>query len=459
MDAAFRELIVRYNRPGPRYTSYPPAVYFSDQVPAEQLVAQIGDGGGPLSLYVHLPFCESLCWFCGCNTITSRARMQAELYLDLLECEFALTTAALQRAGGKPAAERPVVQLHFGGGTPNFLTPAQILRLGGLIRRHFHFAADAECSVELDPRRLSLEQVEAFAQIGMNRASFGVQDCDPVVQAAIHRRQSTEVNTRAMRWLRDNAFGSVNVDLIYGLPHQSVGSFGATLEEVLALQPDRFAVFSYAHVPWIRPAQKLLERDNALPGPELKVELLSCVLERLGAAGYRAIGMDHFARPEDELCIAQQQGTLQRNFQGYSTRVDCEILAFGLSSISQTRGSYRQNFKDMARYRAALRQGQIPIERGYLLTEEDGRRRTLIMRLMCDLRLDFAAMGARLGVDFQTHFADALKALEPFAGDGLVTIDADALQVTERGRWFIRNIAMCFDATLPPAQRRYSQTL
>lgn len=449
-SATFRELIARYNRPGPRYTSYPPAVHFTPQVSAEVLAGQTGSGQGPLSLYFHLPFCESLCWFCGCNTITTRSRSHADAYLDLLECELELTVPLLGSGGAgdheSKICPRPVVQLHFGGGTPNFLSVAQIHRLGAMIARHFRFAADAECGVELDPRRLSQAQVAAFAQIGMNRASFGVQDCDPQVQAAIHRRQSTAANVNAMRWLREAGFASVNVDLIYGLPHQSLASFGATLDAVLALEPDRFAVFSYAHVPWLRPAQKLLERGNALPGPELKLSLLSLVLERLGAAGYRAIGMDHFARPGDELCIAQEQGTLQRNFQGYSTRGNCEIVGFGVSSISQTPYSYRQNFKDMAAYRTALQEGRLPIERGYILGGEDVLRRTVIMRLMCDLQLDFAVMGSRLGVDFCAHFADALRSLAPFVADGLVQLGADSLKVTALGRWFIRNIALCFDA-------------
>lgn len=446
-NAIFSDLISRYNRPGPRYTSYPPAVHFSEKVSRERLLAEIGSGQGPLSLYFHLPFCESLCWFCGCNTITTRNHGQADGYLDLLERELALTAEHLG-AGADGLCERPVVQLHFGGGTPNFLSPEQILRLGGMIARHFRFAPDAERGVELDPRRLSAAQVEAFAAIGMNRASFGVQDCEPKVQEAIHRVQSRRHNEQAMQWLRASGFESVNVDLIYGLPHQSPESFTRTLEEVLRLDPDRFAVFSYAHVPWLRPAQKNLEKGGALPGPQQKVELLSLVLRRLSAAGYRAIGMDHFARPQDELCRAQEQGTLQRNFQGYSTRADCEIVAFGVSSISQTPRSYRQNHKDLREYRAALEAGVLPLERGYLLSDEDVLRRTTIMQLMCNLELDYAAMSARLGVDFADHFAGALAALRPFADDALVTLEPDRLRVTPLGRWFIRNIAMCFDAYL-----------
>lgn len=449
-NAIFSDLIHRYNRPGPRYTSYPPAVHFSEQVSRADLLAEFGSGQGPLSLYVHLPFCESLCWFCGCNTITSRNHDQADAYLDLLEREFLLTAAQLG-AGKDGMCGRPVVQLHFGGGTPNFLSPPQIRRLGAMIARHFRFAPDAERGVELDPRRLTEAQVEAFAEIGMNRASFGVQDCDPRVQQAIHRVQSPQHNTQAMRWLRANGFESVNVDLIYGLPHQSGESFARTLEEVLLLDPDRFAVFSYAHVPWLRPAQKQLEKGGALPGPQQKVELLSLVLRRLSAAGYRAIGMDHFARPQDELCLAQERGTLQRNFQGYSTRADCEIVAFGVSSISQTPRSYRQNYKDLQKYRAALEAGLLPLERGYLLSDEDVLRRSTIMQLMCNLELDYAAMSTRLGVDFAGHFADAFATLRPFAQDGLVALDADRLRVTKSGRWFIRNIAMCFDAYLSPA--------
>lgn len=444
-------LIAKYNRPGPRYTSYPPATQFSPDVPAEKLLEEVRGGEGPLSLYLHLPFCESLCWFCGCHTITTTNRSRADTYLDDLEKELALFAPLL-----KP--DRRAAQLHFGGGTPNFFTPAQLDRLGAMLRRHFTFEDKAECSVELDPRRLTREHVEAFARMGVRRASFGVQDCDAQVQKAIHRIQSVETNRRCVEFLRGAGFTSLNIDLVYGLPHQSAGSFKKTLDEVLALEPERFAIFNYAHVPWIKPAQKLLEKAG-LPSPQIKLALLRLIVETLTGAGYVYIGMDHFARADDELAVAQRAGTLQRNFQGYSTRAGLDICGFGLSSISQTAGSYRQNLKAMEDYSARLAAGELPLERGYLLTGEDKLRRAVITRLMCDMALDFAAFGERWGIDFTEKFAPALAELAPMQADGLVELSAGGLRVTETGRFFIRNLAMCFDATLQPAENRYSKTV
>ncbi len=445
-------LIEKYNRPGPRYTSYPPANHFAPVEDADALWASTRTSTDPLSLYVHLPFCETLCWFCGCHTLTTTDRGRAGDYLDWLAREIEITAREL-RPG------RMVEQLHFGGGTPNFLTPEQLDRLGDLLKTHFTFAPDAECSVELDPRRLSPEHVEAFARMGVSRASFGVQDCDPAVQEAIHRVQPPEQNTAAMRLLRENGFGSVNIDLIYGLPRQSPESFARTLDEVLALVPDRFAIFNYAHVPWMKPAQKILER-HGLPSPETKLALLQLCIETLTAAGYVYIGMDHFARPDDELVRAQNEKTLQRNFQGYSTRAGLEICGLGISAISQSADAYRQNEKDLTVYKSALEAARPPVARGYVLTDEDQLRRDVIMRLMCDLELDFDTFGARWGIDFRTHFAPALEQLQEPADDGLITFTNSGLQVTERGRLFLRNLALCFDAYLEPATTgRYSRTV
>ncbi len=445
-------LIRKYNRPGPRYTSYPPANHFESDPDPAPLLASVEASEAPLSLYFHLPFCETLCWFCGCHTITTLDRDRATDYLDLLEMELRYFAERL-RPG------RKAVQLHFGGGTPNFFGPAQIDRLGAMIARYFNFAADAEKSVELDPRRLTAAHVEAFARMGVRRASFGVQDCDPDVQRAIHRIQPQADNERAMRTLRRNGFESVNIDLIYGLPLQSPDSFARTLDEVLELAPDRFAIFNYAHVPWMKPAQKLLERSG-LPEPETKLELLRLCIERLTAAGYIYIGMDHFALPNDELVRAQREHSLQRNFQGYSTRAGVDICGFGISSISQGAESYRQNAKDLESYRAALQDGRLPVARGYLLTEEDRLRGEVIMRLMCDLSLDFETLGARWEIDFREHFAEAITQLEVPAADGLIKWTANGFIVTELGRLFIRNLAMCFDAYLQPKETgRYSRTV
>ena len=446
------QLIEKYNRPGPRYTSYPPANHFREYVDYAPLMGGVEQGDAPLSLYFHLPFCETLCWFCGCHTITTLDRDKATDYLDLLEKELEIFALHL-------GPERKAVQLHFGGGTPNFFGPEQIDRLGAMINRHFTFTEDAEKSVELDPRRLRPEHVEAFARMGLTRASFGVQDSNPDVQKAIHRVQPQSMNIEAMATLRANGFDSINLDLIYGLPLQTPESFSVTLNEVLQLKPDRFAIFNYAHVPWMRPAQKLLERAG-LPDARTKLELLKLCIERLTAAGYVYIGMDHFALPGDELVQAQREQTLQRNFQGYSTRAGVEICGFGISSISQGAGGFRQNVKDLEAYRAWLAQGKLPVEKGYELTADDQLRADVILRLMCDLSMDYGTMSEKWAIDFEAYFAEALAQLKEPAEDGLLIWTDRGFAVTERGRLFIRNLAMCFDAYLEPVEAgRYSKTV
>lgn len=446
-------LIEKYNRPGPRYTSYPPANHFSDVSEARSLLESTRTSQAPLSLYFHLPFCETLCWFCGCHTITTLDRNRVDQYLDLLEQEATLFTKHLSTG-------RKAVQLHFGGGTPNFFEPRQLDRLAGMLETHFRFSPDAEKSVELDPRRLSQEHVAAFARMGLRRASFGVQDSNPDVQAAIHRIQPHEQNIATMRMLREHGFTSANIDLIYGLPRQTPDSFRRTLDEVLTLQPDRFAIFNYAHVPWMKPAQKILEK-HGLPSPQTKLALLALCIETLTDAGYVYIGMDHFAKPDDELVRAQQDKTLQRNFQGYSTRAGVEICGFGISSISQNASAYRQNVKDMESYAYHLKQGSLPIAKGYQLKDEDKLRADCIMRLMCDLGLDFDAMSTKWSITFREKFANAIEQLEEPARDGLIQWDTRGFTVTERGRLFVRNLAMCFDAYLTPTPSagRYSRTV
>ena len=444
-------LVRKHNRPGPRYTSYPTALQFREDADPARLVAAAGAETGGLSLYFHLPFCESLCWFCGCNKVITTDTARADLYLDALEREVALFPADEARG-------REVVQLHFGGGTPNFLSPKQIARLGKMLRRHFVFAADAEYSVELDPRPLTRDHVRAFRDLGMRRASFGIQDVNETVQKAVHRVQSEECNRNAFEWLRGEGFQSVNVDLIYGLPGQTPETYAETLERVLSYDPDRFAVFSYAHVPWMVPSQKILERAR-LPEAETKLALLKLVIETLTGAGYDFIGMDHFAKPGDELVKALATRTLQRNFQGYSTRGGTEIRGFGVSSISQTARTYRQNHKTLEKYYESLAAGRLPVERGIELTDEDLLRRHVIMRLMCDFALDFTSVGEQFGIDFPAHFAGSLACLDEFVADGLVEIGPKGLRVTEAGRLFIRNIAMCFDAYAAPGEGRHSKTI
>lgn len=450
-------LVRKYNQPGPRYTSYPPATKFAPTFDRalflERIQANNAKNTGNLSLYFHLPFCRSLCWYCGCNTIITTQQKKSAAYLDLLDKE-------MQVMRGRLNPERKVVQLHFGGGTPTFLLPDELRRLGLMIRRRFNLAPDAEFGVEIDPRRLTAEHVNALRDIGCNRVSLGVQDHNPQVQLAIHRIQPRAVTEQAIEWIRRAGIRMVNIDLIYGLPFQTPASFEKTLNEVVELKPDRLAVFSYAHVPWIKPSQKILETEN-LPTAETKLQLLKLTIEKLTANDeFVYIGMDHFARPDDELTLAQKNKTLQRNFQGYSTRGNTDIYSFGLSSISQAEDAYWQNFKDINEYAAKVEQWEAPIERGYVLTAEDIVRRKVIMRLMCDLELDYNALSEQLEINLPRHFAAEIASLDDLEADGLVERMANGLKITRAGRLFIRNVAMRFDAYLPrQAERRFSQTV
>lgn len=450
------DLVKKYNIAGPRYTSYPPATKFSESVDWVELDARIEANNRTerdLSLYFHIPFCESLCWFCGCTTVITTNHEKGGDYIDHLEREVALMASRLN-------PKRKVVQLHFGGGSPTFLSPEEIRRLGKIIHRHFTFSPEIEASVEVDPRRLSREHLVALRELGCNRASMGVQDFDPVVQEAIHRIQPRAMTQQAMDWMRELGFGSINFDLIYGLPHQTLASYNATLDAVLEMQPDRLSVFSYAHVPWIKPAQKILEQ-KVLPTPEEKLQLLKLVIEKLTAENrYAYIGMDHFARPEDELAVAQRKKRLQRNFQGYSTHAGSDIYAFGMSSISQIDDAYWQNEKELPKYQEMVNAGRPPRSKAYLMSTEDRIRRETIMRVMCDLSLDFASISELLGIDFEKHFSAELAALEPFFNDGLLVRTPGGFLVSDAGRLFIRNIAMCFDNTLVPTEKeRHSKTI
>jgi oxygen-independent coproporphyrinogen-3 oxidase len=451
------DLVKKYNVAGPRYTSYPPATRFTGDISWDEIAARIAaNNRAPrdLSVYFHIPFCETLCWFCGCTTVITLNHDKGRDYIDHLGREVARLAPLLH-------PRRRAVQLHFGGGSPTFLRPDDIRRLGDIIHKHFTLAPDIEASVEVDPRRLTREHLAALRAIGFNRASMGVQDFNPTVQQAVHRLQPRGMTQQAIDWMRELGYHSINLDLIYGLPHQTVESFNETLDTVLEMQPDRLAVFSYAHVPWIKPAQKILEQQKHLPPAETKLRVLKLVIEKLTANGrYVYIGMDHFARPDDELAVAQRNKQLQRNFQGYSTRAGSDIYAFGMSSISQIPDAYWQNEKELPKYQEAVDAGRVPLHRAYFLTDEDKIRRETIMRTMCDLSLDFAAMSQKLGVNFEQYFARELAALAPFEADGLVRRMPGGLEVTEAGRLFIRNIAMCFDNTLAPVgERRHSKTI
>jgi oxygen-independent coproporphyrinogen III oxidase len=449
------ELVKKYSVPGPRYTSYPPATHFTDQCSFDSLTALIranNETERDLSLYFHLPFCYSLCWYCGCTTVITRQQDQSATYLRYLEKEMELMGRFLN-------PRRKAVQIHFGGGSPTFLLPDEIRQLGAMIRARFQVAKDVEASIEIDPRRMVRDHVKAMREAGFNRASLGVQDYDPTVQTAVHRVQPRELTEQMAAWLREDGFQSLNIDLIYGLPLQTPESFAKTLDEVLEMKPDRFAIFNYAHVPWIKPHQRIF-KDHILPSPETKLALLKTAIEKLTSQGYVYIGMDHFARETDELAVAQRSKTLQRNFQGYSTRAGADIYAFGMSSISQADGIYWQNHKDLPDYYRLLDQGKPPVSKGFIMSADDRIRRWTIMRLMCDLGLDYPAMSKTLNLDFKAHFAKELDSLGDLEADGLLTRQAEGLTVTDVGRLLIRNIAMRFDAYLAQEkEKRYSKTI
>lgn len=449
------EQIKKYNVPGPRYTSYPPANRFKPGLTEEAILERLRAEGGAerdLSLYVHLPFCQTLCWYCGCNTVITKKQSRSATYIEYLEKELRLMSDHVN-------PERKAAQIHFGGGTPTFLTPEEIRTTGELLRSHFKIAPDVEAGVEIDPRRLTFGHIAALRDAGMNRVSLGVQDFDPRVQLAVNRVQPFERTREVVEWIRSAGFRSLSVDLIYGLPFQTADSFHKTLDLTLSLNPDRLALFSYAHVPWIKPAQRLLKAET-MPDAETKLGILKLGVETLTREGYAYIGMDHFAKRGDELEIAQREGKLQRNFQGYSTRAGTDIYGFGVSSISQARDMYWQNEKELGRYYARLDEGRLPVANGYVLTGEDRIRRETIMRLMCDMKLEFGPMSERLGLNFAEYFERELSAVKALETDGLVRSLAGGIEVTDLGRLLIRNVAMCFDGY--PASKTegvYSRTI
>jgi len=454
-------LIARYDVNGPRYTSYPAAPQFHAGFDEAQLraVAHASNEDPiprPLSVYVHVPFCLSPCFYCGCTRIITRDRNKSPIYLQRLHREIELTAPLFDR-------DRSVQQLHFGGGTPNFLDRAQMAELLETLAQHFSFSRDAqrEFGIELDPRFCDAEYVRALAPLGFNRVSVGIQDFDPDVQAAVNRIQSVAQTRAVLDAARESGFRSTSVDLIYGLPKQSLAGFARTLDEVIALAPDRVAAYAYAHLPQRFKAQRQIHAAD-LPDAATRLRLLGLTVEKLTEAGYRYIGMDHFARADDELARAQEAGTLQRNFQGYSTHGGCDLIGLGMSAISHIGTSYSQNAHDLPRYYAALDAGRLPVMRGLALSEDDVIRADAIAQLMCQGRLDIAAFEARHGLDFQLYFDAGLRHLRKLARDDLVEITPQALHVTARGRYLLRHIAMCFDAHLAreaaPAVR-YSRVL
>jgi len=456
-DTLFRpDLLAKYSTNGPRYTSYPTALQFTDQFdPADYVRAAVDPGASSsqLSLYFHIPFCATACFYCGCNKIATSNKSRARPYLEQLKREMKLQASLFDPA-------RLVTQLHWGGGTPTFLSDDETAELMAATREHFSLApdADAEFSIEIDPRTVSPATLAHLRTLGFNRLSLGVQDFDPVVQQAINRIQPLEMTADLLSAARTTGYQSISVDLIYGLPHQTVSGFGRTLEKIVELAPDRLSVFGYAHMPHLFKMQRQID-DATLPLPATRLVLLGLAIETLTAAGYVYIGMDHFARPTDELVRAQRNGTLQRNFQGYSTRADTDLIGIGVSSIGKVGDVYAQNEKDLAAYGAALDSHRLPIARGVRLTAEDRLRRDVITQLMCNLELPFSHFDAAYGIRFADHFARELETLREFERDALLTVSGDRLTIHPAGRMYVRNIAMVFDAYLAGAQQRYSRTV
>jgi len=453
------DLVRKYDGFGPRYTSYPTADRFTDAFGPGDLAGALTarrDAPGapqPLSLYVHLPFCNTICYYCACNKVITKDHGRSAKYIRYLGREIGIVAALLDGAS-------PVRQLHWGGGTPTFLSAEEMTELMGMLRRHFRFDADAECSIEIDPRKVSADAVTLLSRLGFNRMSLGVQDFDPAVQQAVNRVQSEEETGVVLDAARRNGFRSINVDLIYGLPRQSVARFGVTLEKILDCAPDRVALYSYAHVPHLFKPQRRIAADE-LPHPEVKLAILERAIDRLTGAGYVYIGMDHFARPDDELAIAQRQGTLQRNFQGYSTHRDCDLLAFGVSAIGNAGSTYSQNVRTLDEYYERLDRGVLPCFRGWQLDADDLLRRDVIGTLMCGQRVDFRAVADKHGIAFSDYFAPEIEALDPLVADGLVEFDDRSLMVTHRGRLVMRAAAMVFDRHLREQHERgrYSRVI
>ncbi|CAH9066589.1 Oxygen-independent coproporphyrinogen III oxidase [Pseudoalteromonas holothuriae] len=433
-------LIKKYNVSGPRYTSYPTALSLESGYNASTLRSAISTSNSrALSLYVHIPFCHQLCYYCGCNKIVTRHQHKADTYLDNLELEI--------KAQAPLFKHYTVEQLHLGGGTPTFLTAVQMTRLITLLERHFVFSTTAQRSIEIDPRSLADNMLAHLKVMGFNRVSFGVQDFNDQVQEAVNRPQHMDDVIALLEHARELGFKSINADMIYGLPHQTPESFAHSIKKLIALSPDRVSVFNYAHLPDKFAAQRKLKEAD-MPSPWQKLTMFKNTLEQMTNAGYQFIGMDHFAKKQDELAVAQNQGKLHRNFQGYTTGGDCDLLGLGVSSISQIGNAILQNEKDLKAYYDAVNQQGFAINKGMQLTGEDKLRAEVIKQLICHFELDINAFEAHYNINFTTHFADALTALIPLAEDGLVKVNTNKIEVTHKGNLFIRIICMCFDAYL-----------
>ncbi|MEZ5591356.1 MAG: oxygen-independent coproporphyrinogen III oxidase [Gammaproteobacteria bacterium] len=451
------DLINRYDKAGPRYTSYPTAVQFHTGYTAadyRRLAQASNSSGRPLSLYFHIPFCDTVCFYCACSKIITKNRRRAVSYLEHLYREIALQGALFD-------SSRPVRQLHWGGGTPTFISTDQMRELMAVTGRHFQLLDDdsGEYSIEIDPREVTPESIHLLRELGFNRISMGVQDFDPQVQQAVNRIQSRYVTERAIQAARDEGFKSISLDLIYGLPLQTVASFDRTLNQILALEPDRLSVFNYAHLPAMFKTQRQI-RSEELPSPAVKLEILQHVIRRLIGAGYVYIGMDHFAKPDDELAQAQRNGTLYRNFQGYSTHADCDLVAMGMTAIGKVGDSYSQNVKTLDEYYSALERDELPVFRGVHLNHDDLLRRTVINRLICNFTLNTVVIEDEFNLRFSEYFQPELKQLAVMQGDGLVRLRVDGIDVLPPGRLLIRNICMVFDHYLrQQTEQRFSRAI
>ncbi|HEY6389596.1 MAG TPA: oxygen-independent coproporphyrinogen III oxidase [Candidatus Acidoferrum sp.] len=451
------EFLTRYNRPGPRYTSYPTAPVWNDSFgPAdlERVHEEANLAKSPVSLYMHIPFCESLCLFCACNVIIQKNKSVSPPYLEILKREITKISQSVSK-------DRPVVQFHWGGGTPTYLTPPQIEDLFGFTRDHFTFARDAEIGIEVDPRVTSHEHLETLRKLGFNRLSMGIQDFHPLVQKTINRVQPYELTGTLIQFARDRGFDSVNVDLIYGLPYQTAETFAHTVDQILELTPDRVALFSYAHVPWLKKQQNSFE--GHLPEGMEKFEIFRIGLLKFLEAGYLYIGMDHFAKPGDELAVSQQNRTLHRNFQGYTTKAGADLYGMGITAISGIQNAYAQNQRDIPSWEKAVNERGIATMRGYHLSDDDRLRRAVISRLLCHTIVLKNEISQQFGIVFDRYFEEELRRLEPFCEDGLVILDPNEIRATQLGRIFIRNLAMIFDPYLEKqhlnAKPLFSKTL
>jgi len=452
------DLIVRYGGRGPRYTSYPTALQFGESFTADDYrdnAVASNASGVALSLYVHIPFCHSLCYYCGCNKIITRNQERVDRYIEMLYREIDMQSELFDKS-------RKIEQLHFGGGTPTYLDSGQLDDLMARLRDAFTFdeSDNREFSIEVDPRTVDEDGIRHLAKLGFNRLSLGIQDFDPVVQEAVNRAQTTDDVLHLVLAARDAGFESISFDLIYGLPHQSVESFDATLELVIGMRPDRLAVYNYAHLPQRFKGQRMIN-DADIPSPEVKLDILHRTIDRLCDSGYEYIGMDHFALPEDELVLARKNGSLQRNFQGYSTHRDCDLVALGVSAIGSIGNVFAQNAVTTMEYETLIENGQLPIRKGIAVDDDDLLRADVIQALMCYDKLSFDSFGKVHDIDFADYFAAEIGRLEPLADDGLIEMDRSGVLITQKGRLLLRSIAMVFDRHIDQAQNdnRFSKAI